>query len=57
MSFALENEKQNKKSFLDVQIIGKGKTFTALSTANLTFAEFFTHFDNFLPSAYNFDTV
>ena len=29
MSFALENEKQNKKSFLDVQIIGKGKTFTA----------------------------
>ena len=29
MSFALESEKQNKMSFLDVQIIGKGKTFTA----------------------------
>ena len=46
-----------KCPFLMFRLLVKVKHLRPLSTANLTFAEFFTHFDNFLPSAYNFDAV
>ena len=36
MSFKIKSEKQSRKSFLDVQIIGEEKTFTASVYRKLT---------------------
>ena len=46
-----------KYPFLMYRLLVNVKHLRLLSTANLTFAEVFTHFDNFLPSTFNFDTV
>ena len=57
MSFTTEREKQNRMSFLDVQIIGEDKTFTTPVYYTPTFSGVYTHFDSFLPSTYKFRTV
>ena len=53
MSFTIENEKQNRVSFFDVQIICEDKTFTTSVYCKPTFSRVYTHFDNFFPSTYN----
>ena len=62
MPFTTENEKQNRISFLNVQIIRKDKTIAIFVYSELlsyTFCLPFcnTHFDSFLPSTYKFGTV
>ena len=44
-------------SFLDIQIICKGKTFTTSVYRKPTFDGAYTHFDSFLQSSYKFGTV
>ena len=56
-SFTVESEKQNRTSFLDVQIILEDKTFTTSVYRKPTFSGVYTHFDSFLPSTYKFGTV
>ena len=56
MSFTNENEKQNRMSARDVQIICEDKT-SLLSTINLPLVGFIHIFDIFLPSTYKFGTV
>ena len=50
MSFTIKSEKQNRISFLDVQIIREDKTFTTSVFHKPTFSGVYTDFDNFLPS-------
>ena len=57
MSFTIEHEKQNRISFLDVQIIREDKTFTTSVYRKPTFSGIYTHFDSFLPSTYKFGTI
>ena len=45
MSFAIENEKQSRMSFLDVQVIREDKTFTKCISLHLVeFINIFTAF-------------
>ena len=57
MSFTTEIEKQNRMSFLDVQIIREDKIFTTSAYRKPTFSWVHTHFDSFLPSTYKLGTV
>ena len=57
MSFTIENEKQNRMSFLDVQISREDKTYTPSVYRKPTFSGVYTFFDSFLPCTYNFGTV
>ena len=57
MSFTIEHEKQNRISFLDVQIIREDKTCTTSVYRKPTFSGIYTHFDSFLPSTYKFGTI
>ena len=57
MTFIIENEKKNRMSFLDVQIICEDKTFTTSDCCKPTFTQVNTHFDSFLLSNYKFGTV
>ena len=57
MSITIENEKQNRLSFLDVQVIPEDKIFTNSVYRKPTFSGVYTHFDRFLPSTYKFGTV
>ena len=57
MSFTIEREKQNRMSFLDIEIICEYKTFTTSVYRKPTFSGVYTHFDSFLPSTYKFGTV
>ena len=50
MAFTIENEMQNKLTFLDVQIIREDKKFTFSVYCKATFGGVYTHFDSFLPS-------
>ena len=52
MSFTIENQRQNRMSFLDVQIICEYKTFTTSAYCKPTFSGVYIHFDSFLPSKY-----
>ena len=56
MSFTIWNEKQNRTSFLDVQIIPEDKKFTTSVCHKPTFVVF-THFISFLSSTFKFSTV
>ena len=47
MSFAIENEKQSRMSFLDAQVIREDKTFTNVSTVHLV------EFINILTASYH----
>ena len=40
MSFTVDNEKQNRMSFLDVHIIFENKTFSTSAHSNLPLVEF-----------------
>ena len=55
MSFTTETEKQNRMPFLNVQIFREDKTFT--TSVYRKPRGVYTHFDNFLSSAYKFGTV
>ena len=57
MSFTIENEKQNRKSFLDAQIIRADNKFANFVYRKPTFSAVYTHFESSLPSAYKFRTV
>ena len=48
----IEDEKQNRMSFLHVQIIPEDKPFTTSVNHKPTFRGFYTHFESFLPSTY-----
>ena len=57
MSFTIEREKQNRTSFLDIEIICEDKTFTTSVYRKPIFSGVYTHFDSFLPSKYKSGTV
>ena len=57
MSITIENEKQNRLSLLDVQVIPEDKIFTSSIYRKPTLIGYYTHFDRFLPSTYKFGTV
>ena len=57
MSFTIEYEKQNRMSFLNIEIICEDKTFTTSVYHRPTFSGVYAHFDSFLPSTYQFGTV
>ena len=57
MSFTIENEKQNRMSFLDVEIICEDKTFTTSVYRKSTYNGVYIHFESFIRSIYKFDTV
>ena len=50
MSYAIRNEKQNRMSFLDVQIICEDKKFIISVYRKPTFIGVYTHFESFLSS-------
>ena len=51
ISFTIENEKDNRMSFLDVNIIREKDKFTTSIYRKPTFSGIYTHFDSFLPSS------
>ena len=55
ISFAIENEKDNRMSFLDVNIICEKDKFTTSVHRKPTFSGIYTHFDSFLPSSNKID--
>ena len=57
MSITIENEKQNRLSFLDVQVIPEYKLVTTSVYCKTTVSGVYTHFDRFLQSDYKFGTV
>ena len=57
MSFTIEREKQNRMSFLDIEIIREDKTFTTFVYRKPTVSGVYIHFDSFLPSTYMFGNV
>ena len=54
MSFSMETEKENKLSFLDVEIIRKQGKLTATFYRKPTFRGVHSNFESFLPSVYKF---
>ena len=50
ISFTIENEKDNRMSFLDVSIIREKGKFTTSVHRKPTFSGMYTHFDSFSPS-------
>ena len=57
MSFTIELEKQNKMSFLVIEIICEDKTFTTSVYRKPIFSGVYTHFCSFLSSTHKFGTV
>ena len=57
MSFTIELEKQNKMSFLVIEIICEDKTFTTSVYRKPIFSGVYAHFSSFLSSTYKFGTV
>ena len=57
MSFSMETEKENKLSFLDVEIICKQGKFTTTIYRKPTFSGVYSNFESFLPSVYKFGMV
>ena len=57
MFFRIEREKQNRMSFINVQVIREDKTFTTSVYRKTTFIGVYTHFNSFLlPSTYMYGT-
>ena len=50
----METEKENKLSFLDVEIIREQDKLTATSYRKPTFSGVYSNFESFLPSVYKF---
>ena len=57
MAFTIENEKQNRISFLEIQIIREDKKFTTSVYQKAIFSGVYTHYDSCLRSTYKFGTV
>ena len=57
MSFSMETEKENKLSFLDVQVIRKKGKFTTTVYRKPTFGGLYSNFETFLSSVYKFGMV
>ena len=57
MSLTIEREKQNRMSFLDIEIIREDKTYITSVYRKPTFSGVYTHFGSFLPSTNKFGTV
>ena len=57
MSFTIENEKQNRMPFLNLQIICEDETFTTSVYRKPAFSVVYTHLDSFLLFTYEFPTV
>ena len=51
ISLTMENEKDNRMSFLDVNIFREKDKFTTSVYRKPTFSGIYTHFDSFLPSS------
>ena len=49
MSFSMETKKENKLSFLDVEIIRKQEKFTTTIYRKPTFSGVYSNFESFLP--------
>ena len=54
MSFSMETEKENKLSFLDVEVIREQGKFTTIVYRKPTFSGVYSNFESFLPSVYKF---
>ena len=54
ISFSMETEKENKLSFLDVEIIREQGKFTTTIYRKPTFSGVYRNFESFLPSVYKF---
>ena len=54
MKFAIENEKQNRMYFFDIQIINEEKQFTVSCNWKPTLCGVYTYFESFLLSTYKF---
>ena len=54
MSFSMEKKKENKLSFLDVEIIREQDKFTTTFSRKPTFSSVYSNFVRFLPSVYKF---
>ena len=54
MSFSMETEKENKLSFLDVEIIREQDKLTTTFYRKPTFSGVYSNFESFLPSIYKF---
>ena len=57
MSFSMETRKENKLSFLDVEIIREQGKFTTTIYRKLTFIGVYSNYESFLPSVYKFGMV
>ena len=57
MSITIESEKQDRLSFLDVQVIPEDKIFTNSVYHKPTFSGVYTHSDRFLPFTYKFGNI
>ena len=57
MSFSMETEKENKLSFLDVDIIREEGKFTTTIYWKPTFSGVYSNFERFLTSVYKFGMV
>ena len=57
MSFSMETEKENKLSFLDVEVIREQGKFTTTVYRKPTFSGVYSNFESFLPSVYKFGMV
>ena len=57
MSFSMETEKENKLSFLDVEVIREKGKFTTTIYRKSPFSCVYSNFESFLPSVYKFGMV
>ena len=57
MSFSMETGKENKLSFLDVEVIHEQDKFTTSIYQKLTFSGVYSNLESFLPSVYKFAMV
>ena len=57
MSFSIETERQNKFSFLDIEVIRQQGTFSITIYRKPTSTGVYSNFESFLPSIYKFDMV
>ena len=57
MSFSMQTERQNKFSFLDIEVIREQGKFSTTINRKRTFSGVYCNFESFLPSVYKFGMV
>ena len=57
MKFSFEQEKNEKLSFLDVEVFREGNKFTTTVYCKSTFNGVYMHFDRFLSTTYKFSMI